>query len=100
MKTLEISYTREMTFNKQVRVSDKLAERLLKLDGECDLMEGNGSWCEDEEDTEEVEEGVWKCDDILSSDDFTLIAEDLTDIRDINDALNEIESIQVKEVKG
>lgn len=78
MKTIEINYTRKVTFNKIVKVNDKLAKRLLDLDGE-DIMQGS-----------EITWSEGQC-----SDDFTLIAEDLTDMTDVLDADNEIENVSI-----
>jgi len=82
MKTIDITYTRKITFNKIIKVSDKLAKRLLNLDGE-DLTQSNNV--------------VWT--DGTCSDDFTLIAEDLTDMNDVLDAENEIENVSVSVFK-
>lgn len=78
MKTIEINYTRKVTFNKIIVVNEKLAKRILALDGE-DLMQSNN--------TVFGEDGC--------SDDFTLIAEELTDMTDVLDAHNEIENVSI-----
>lgn len=95
MKELEITYHRDVTFKKTVKVSNKLAERLLKLDGETDMIQRNGSWGGGKDDTEKVSKGVWLAHDV-STDDFTMIAEDLTDIHDVFDMMNEIENIEIR----
>ncbi len=94
MKTITIQFTRQSTYTKTIKASDKLADRLLKLDGESDLIQKNGIWDGGEEDDEDVEKDVYKLGDV-SSDDFTMLAEDLTDMHDIFDSLNEIDDINI-----
>lgn len=78
---VEIRYTREFTFLKTVEVSQETADRLVALDGESSIIEKHGVWSSDNPDN-------------VSSDPFTMIAEDLTSIHDIFDALNEIEDFE------
>lgn len=79
MKTIEISFRRQVTYHKIVEVSDKVAKRALKLDGE-DLNEppsGNPL-----------------------NDDFYFITEELTDcVDDVNDYMGEIDLLEVREYK-
>jgi hypothetical protein len=98
MKELEVTYRREVTFSKRIKVSDKLAKRLLKLDGESDLLQRAGSWGGRDEDKEKVSKDVYKEDDV-STDDFTMLAEDLTDIHDVYDMMNEISDINISKAK-
>lgn len=81
-----IQYTREFTISKTVEVSQETAARLLALDGESNIMQGHSVWSSDNP-------------DFVSSDDFTMIAEDLTDIHDVQDALNEIEDFEARIIK-
>jgi len=81
MKTLEIQYTRKMTFNKTVEVEDALADRLLALDGESSI---------DQLTHIVFDEDGCNCD-------FTTIAESLTDAHDIIDGESEIEDISIEE---
>lgn len=80
---VEIRYTRTLTFSKIVEVSKKTSDRLLALDGESSIIERHGVWSSEDADN-------------VSSDDFTMIAEDLTSIHDVFDALNEIEDFEAK----
>lgn len=93
MKQIEIRYTREVMFHKIINVSDKLAKRLLDVEEES-LIQRNGSWGGGEEDTEKCDKGIYLSTDV-STDDFTMLAEDLTDMHDVNDCSNEIENISI-----
>lgn len=78
---VEIQYTREYTFSKTVEVSEATANRLLGLNGE-DVSQGKTiGWDGENEDD-------------VSTDDFTMIAEDLTSIHDVMDAAQEITDFQ------
>jgi hypothetical protein len=94
MKEIVIYYSREVTFSKTVKVSDKLAERVLKLDKEPALLQKEGERDSGEEDAEEVTSYVFKAGDV-STDDFTMITEDLTCAEDIYDMADEIKNIEI-----
>lgn len=74
MKTIEIQFTRKLTFNKIVEVDNKLAKKLLSVDGEDLMAPTNGRMDHP----------------------FYEITENLTDIHDIYDELNEIENVSVQ----
>ena len=74
MKTIEITFTRKVTFNKIVEVSDKDAKRALALDGE-DLQMPRTAFD--------------------GSEDWFFITEDLVDNTDVLDSADEIEDLNI-----
>lgn len=76
MKTIEIRYTRKITFNKIIEVNDKVAKEALKLDGE------------------DISKPRWFPD---KNKGFLLLTENLVDeTKDIFDSAGEIEDVSVR----
>lgn len=78
MKTIQINFTRVITFNKIVKVSDAVAKKALALDG-SDLSNPN----------------VYP-----NNNGWSLITEELVDAHDVLDAADEIENLSVRIYKA